>query len=167
MAYTPELVDWKSKAGGDVYHLPEDLFDALQIRNKKGKLLTAAQARPRGGLVGREFNDMMSMASMQAHMLPPSIAAQYGITPTSASFVGPDADFYQQQALNNPVAPMAGLAGYAQQLGQQGGGQAPQGLSGYAPTPYYPNPYYPGTSFGSTFGYMGSNPYMGGGNPYA
>ena len=77
MAYAP--TQGMTPGGHPAYQLPADLFEALQIRTKGGKLLTAATARPSGMLIPREFNDLMSMAQMQSGMLSPELMAKYDI----------------------------------------------------------------------------------------
>jgi len=81
--YEPTMMDWKQKRGkdkgSDIWQLPTDLFDALQIKDKSGKVLTASQIRPRGGLNTREMIQLFSMAMQEAHRLPSTIREKYGL----------------------------------------------------------------------------------------
>ena len=78
----------QSRAGDDVYNLPTELFDALGIKGKSGKTLKAATSRPRGGLIGREYWDMMDYAHQVADKLTPEMRKKYGIVLGTNPYAG-------------------------------------------------------------------------------
>ena len=96
MAFNPyenaTLAPWKMKRGKnkgmDVYYMPTDLFDALQVKDKSGKVLTASGFRPMGGINAREYWDLMNLAHQQANTLSPELRQKYGISAGSNPYAG-------------------------------------------------------------------------------